>query len=66
MSGFKDLPVVDLTAAEDPAFLIYTSGTTSHPKGVLHAHRSLRGRALMRDAWQGSSFEVLACGDHAS
>jgi acyl-coenzyme A synthetase/AMP-(fatty) acid ligase len=41
------------TGAEDPAFLIYTSGTTARPKGVLHAHRSVHGRALMRDAWQG-------------
>ncbi len=31
------------TAAEDPAFLIYTSGTTAEPKGVLHAHRALFG-----------------------
>ena len=31
------------TAADDPAFLIYTSGTTAEPKGVLHAHRALFG-----------------------
>jgi acetyl-CoA synthetase len=31
------------TAANDPAFLIYTSGTTAEPKGVLHAHRALFG-----------------------
>jgi acetyl-CoA synthetase len=31
------------TAAEDPAYLIYTSGTTASPKGALHAHRSLFG-----------------------
>ncbi len=31
------------TAADDPAYLIYTSGTTASPKGVLHAHRSLLG-----------------------
>ncbi len=41
------------TYAEDPAFLIYTSGTTARPKGVLHAHRTIRGRILMRDGWEG-------------
>lgn len=41
------------TAAEDPAFLIYTSGTTARPKGALHAQRTVRGRALMREPWEG-------------
>ncbi len=37
----------------DPAFLIYTSGTTAKPKGVLHAHRSARGRSPMYQGWYG-------------
>ncbi len=41
------------TMAEDPAYLIYTSGTTARPKGVLHAHRSVMGRAMMVHAWEG-------------
>ncbi|MEZ4554031.1 MAG: AMP-binding protein [Dehalococcoidia bacterium] len=41
------------TSAEDPAYLIYTSGTTARPKGVLHAQRVLRGRAFMLGgAWE--------------
>ncbi len=39
------------TAADDPAFLIYTSGTTAAPKGVLHAHRSAWGRRPMYRGW---------------
>ena len=31
------------TAAEDPALMVYTSGTTGPPKGALHAHRVLLG-----------------------
>ena len=40
------------TAAEDPAYMIYTSGTGSRPKGVVHAHRVVLGRAPMRRDWQ--------------
>ena len=31
------------TAANDPAFLNFTSGTTGNPKGALQAHRSMLG-----------------------
>lgn len=31
------------TDADDPAFLLFTSGTTGPAKGALHAHRSLLG-----------------------
>ncbi|MFA5898868.1 MAG: AMP-binding protein [Hyphomicrobium sp.] len=41
------------TAADDPAFLIYTSGTTASPKGVLHAQRSAFGRRPMYRGWYG-------------
>lgn len=39
------------TSAQDPAFLVYTSGTTAEPKGVLHAHRSVWGRRPMYAGW---------------
>lgn len=41
------------TKAEDPAFLVYTSGTTADPKGVLHGHRSVWGRRPMYQGWYG-------------
>jgi len=31
------------TSAEDPAFMVYTSGTTGPPKGALHGHRTMLG-----------------------
>jgi acyl-coenzyme A synthetase/AMP-(fatty) acid ligase len=39
------------TAIDDPAYLVYTSGTTGYPKGVLHGHRSLIGRTPAATYW---------------
>ena len=42
-SGHSDAPVAVKTGADDPALMIFTSGTTGPPKGALHGHRVLIG-----------------------
>jgi 4-hydroxybenzoate-CoA ligase len=41
------------TGADDPAYLIFTSGTSGAPKGVLHAQRAVWGRRPMYQGWYG-------------
>lgn len=47
------------TRADDPAYLVYTSGTMNYPKGVLHAHRVLIGKQPSSQYW----FDFLPEGD---
>jgi len=41
------------TARDDPAYLIFTSGTSGTPKGVLHGQRAIWGRRPMYQGWYG-------------
>ncbi len=36
----KDYPITEMDR-EEPAFMLYTSGTTGKPKGVIHAHQAI-------------------------
>ncbi len=45
--------VADLTA-DDPALIVFTSGTTAEPKGVIHSQRYLFGQATQARHWFGA------------
>ena len=55
LMGCEDLAEYAPTHADDPAYIVYTSGATSAPKGVLHAHRAVWARRMMFDGWYGLS-----------
>lgn len=53
------------TCLEDPAFLIYSSGTSTQPKGIFHAQRTILGRLPMQKGWHDiqAMDRVLHAGD---
>ncbi len=36
-----------------PAYLVFTSGTSGRPRAVIHAHRAVWARGMMRRGWDG-------------
>ena len=49
------------TAPDDPAYLVFTSGSTAEPKGVLHGHRVVIGRRPMAEDWLGLTRTTWSC-----
>lgn len=54
-------PGVHSAQADDLAMLQYTSGTTGHPKGCMHTHRSLMSNAVS-GSWTQSTVESVGLG----
>ncbi len=44
---------------EDPALIVFTSGTTGEPRGVVHAYRYLFGQRIQAEHWLGSRKDEL-------
>lgn len=57
------LPAPDVqTSPDDLCVLPYTSGTTGHPKGCMHTHRTLLASTFSAVLWRGLHAEAVVMG----
>ncbi len=56
----QDAPPPHTVGRDDLAVLPYTSGTTGHPKGCMHPHRSLNHNAVASALWGNGTSESVA------
>jgi acyl-coenzyme A synthetase/AMP-(fatty) acid ligase len=55
LRAMRDLPpaAFNMGDPDRPGYIIYTSGTSGVPRGVVHAHRAIWARQMMFDGWYG-------------
>jgi fatty-acyl-CoA synthase len=53
------VPAPQQAGPDDLAVLPYTSGTTGHPKGCIHSHRTVMSTAIVGGAWSGGTADAV-------